>query len=139
MPWLESITFSREIAVLAAQVAPVLVIAFIVEVRAIGERRRIEGKDSRLLIWMVFGSLALLLGTCFLYANGPSEIVGEKALLAWVAIVTLLGFQIVFVAMAAWAGLRVSSDEGDEDKDRAERLDMHLRQPGWKWLLRGRR
>jgi len=66
MTWLESVTFSREIAVLAAQVAPVLVIAFIVEVRAIGERRRIEGKDSIFLVWMIFGSFALLLGTCFL-------------------------------------------------------------------------
>lgn len=137
MAWVEGIRFSREVAVLVAQVAPILAIAFVVEVRAIGERRQIEGKDSRVLLWIAFGSLTVLLWSCLRYVNGPLQVFGMDALIAWTGILSLLGIQIAFVAAAAWAALRLASMDAIEEQARSGRFDRHLREPGWKWLLRG--
>lgn len=136
--WIETWAFSREVAVLAAQVAPVLLIAFVVEVRALATRRAIESKDRTWLIWYMFGAFAVLMIGCLLIANGADVIRGAWAVSAWFLVVVGLGVMAVFVAITSWAAIGVATIDAGRQKTRDDLIDELLAQPGWRWLI-GRR
>lgn len=133
------LVFSRDIAALAAQVAPVLVVAFVVEVRALGERRRFADRDAKVLVFLVFGSLFFVLAAAAAALVGPDTVYGWAAFWNW----TMIGLPtlalIALVAIAAWTGLSVSTIDGDEERRRQRRLDSVVAEPGWRWFLRGQR
>ena len=133
---MESIVFARDVAVLAAQIGPVLVIAFIVEFRALAERRSIEGGDVRGLLWVVFASLAVLLAVCLIIVNTETDLRGLPAAWAWALVVTSLSLLVIYVALAGWAAVRTATDDSEEARLRNDALEQRLRMPGWKWLLR---
>ena len=134
---LDGVVFSRDVAVLLAQVAPVLVIAFVVEFRALAERASIEGRDVRTLLWWVFGSFGALMLTCLLVVNGGTDIEGQLASLAWLISVCSLGLLTLYVALAAWAAVRLVARDAVESKTRTDAHDQRLKSPGWRWFLRG--
>lgn len=133
----DDIVFSRDVAALLAQVAPVLVIAFVVEFRALAEHVSVQGGDLRALIAIVFSSFGALLITCLLVVNGSEEVRGYLALLAWTISLASLSLLIVYVAFAAWAAVRVITRESVASTIRTDARAQRLKEPGWKWLLRG--
>lgn len=137
--WLEAIRFHKDVAVVCAQVAAVLIVAFLVEVRAIGARRAIEGRDLRWVLVLSFSVFALLIAGCFVAINGPDVLHGNEALTMWVWVGALLIGLAFFVALAGWAAIEVASADAKSDRDRKKRIDRHLSTPGWVWFFRGRR
>jgi hypothetical protein len=136
--WVTALTFSREVAVLVAQVAPVLLIAFVVEVRAIATRRALDGKDLTALIWIVVATFGLLLVGCLVLVNGVAVLVGWPALGAWAYVLILLGSMVALVAMSTWAATVVTTADVRIRSNREESVDALLTQPGWRWFI-GRR
>lgn len=130
--------YSRDIAMLAAQIGPVLLVAYVVELRAIAERRSLEGSDARSMVWFVSAVLGLLLVTCFVVVNGAEDLTGDPALTAWVFTLMPLSILIFFVGVAAWAAVRISAHDADGAQAKGDASDHHLRTSGWKWSLRGR-
>ena len=130
--------FPKDVAILAAQVAPVLVVAFIVEVRALAQRRRFAGRDARWLPTFVLGALVLVLVSASLVLVGPDMAFGPIALLWWSLIGLPVLFLIAMVWLAAWAGLEASGQEADDERLRREDVDRLLDGPGWRWFLWGR-
>ena len=133
----DGIVFSRDVAVLLAQVAPVLVIAFVVEFRALAERASVQGRDIRILLWWVFVPFGALLLTCLLVVNSGRDLEGPWAVVAWVVSACSMGLLIVYVALAAWAAVRLVTRDAIESKARTDAHDQRLTNPGWKWFLRG--
>ena len=134
---MDSITFSTDIAVTAAHVAAVLVVAFVVEARSLGQKREFSGTDARWLVLYVFAALVLVLATTAVLLNGPPMITGIPAIWAWGLIgAGMLGL-ISLVAIAAWAGINAASEDGVKDRARTEALKDYLERPGWRWLLSG--
>lgn len=136
---MSELVFSRDIATLAAQVAPVLVVAFVVEVRALGERRRFAERDARVLVFLVFGSLFFVLAAAAAALVGPATVSGWPAFWSWLTIGLPTSTLVALVGIAAWTGLSVSTIDGDEERKRQQRFDSVLGQPGWRWLLHGGR
>ena len=136
--WIETWTFSQEVAVLSAQVAPVLLVAFIVEVRALAARRAIESKDRTWLIWYMFATFAVLMLGCLLIANGADVIRGACAVSSWSLVIVGLGVMGVFVAITSWVAIGVATTDAARQKTRDDFIDELLAQPGWRWLV-GRR
>lgn len=134
---MDEIAFTRDIAVLAAQVAPVLVVAFVVEVRSLGERRSMSGKDARSFPMLVFGALAIVLFAASMILLGPERSYGLQALWSWLGVGLPTIFLVAMVAAAAWAGLTVSSFDGAEERKRQEQVNAVLNAPGWLWFFRG--
>ena len=130
-----SLTFSRDVAVLVAQVAPVLLIAFVVEVRALATRRTLEDKGLTGLIWIVVVSFVTLMTACLVIVNGEDRLTGWAALSAWVWAVAPLFTLFSLVAMAAWAAIRVATVDVGAREERDEKIDGLLKEPGWRWLL----
>lgn len=133
---MENIVFTREAAMLIAQIGPVLVIAFIVEFRAIAERRSVEGRDVRSFVWIVFVSLTVLLAVCLTVVNSEDDWRGQAAISAWVFVLVPLAVLLLYVAMAAWAAVQVATRDADDERMRSDALDQRLRLPGWRWFFR---
>ncbi len=131
--------FSRDVATLAAQIGPLLVVAFIVEFRAVADRRSMEKSTALVMLWIVFGSLALLLLVSLFIVNGSRDLHGAAAAWAWTLTLTPLAMLLFYVAIGALAAVRVASQDADEAHAAADSREQHLRQPGWKWFLGGSR
>lgn len=134
---MNELVFTSEIATLAAQVAPVLVVAFVVEVRALGQRRSFSKGDARVLTVLVFGSLGAVLVAAAVALLGPDVVSGWAAFWSWVFIGVPIGLLVASVCIAAWTGLTVSSMDGDEERKRQRRQDEVMARPGWRWFLLG--
>lgn len=113
-------------------------VAYVVELRAIAERRSLEGKDATAMVWFVFAVLALLLVTCFIVVNGGDDLSGNSALTAWIFTVVPVAILFFYVGLAAWTAVRIASRDADDAIARNDARDHHFRTSGWKWLLRGR-
>lgn len=136
---MDDVVFSRDVAMLLAQIGPVLVVAFIVEFRALAERASVEGRDLRVLLGIVFGSLGTLLVVCVSVVNGQENLRGTPALWVWGFSVGALALLVWCVALAAWAAVVLTARDAAENRVRTDARDHQLRSPGWKWFLRGRR
>ncbi|MFL0712867.1 MAG: hypothetical protein ACJLS2_09860 [Microcella pacifica] len=134
---MENVTFSRDVAERGAQLSAVLVIAFVVEARSLGERRAINQKEARWLVWYVFVTLSIVFVTAAAVVNGPPHIHGWAAVAAWSFISAGTLVLVTLVGIAAWANIRVSSDDGSGDRTRRDFQDRFLKEPGWRWLLFG--
>ena len=113
--------YSTDVAGLAAQLAAILVIAFMVELRALGLRRALDGKDARVLLGFTFGSFGMLLTVALVVVNGGLDVRGTVAAWAWfltAAPLLLLTFQ---VALAGWAGMQIS-EQDVRKRERSEAL-----------------
>lgn len=135
---MDALYYARDIALVSSQVAPLLVVAFVVEVRSLGERRPIGGADARWLVFLAFGSLASVLITGAFVINGDGGVSGPWALAAWAFTGVPIVLLVTLVGIAAATGLAVAAEDLEAETKEAEVLRRHYREPGWKWFVRGR-
>ncbi|MGY6498766.1 MAG: hypothetical protein ACXIUP_11120 [Microcella sp.] len=132
---MEWIVFSPNVASLTAQLAAILVVAFMVELRALGSRRAVKGKDARSLLGYAFGSFGIVVIASLFLLNDGGVLKGGSALLAWIVIIMPLSLLAFCVGIAGWASIQISEQDVGKRKQREQLVDARLREPGWKWLL----
>lgn len=131
------IVFERDLAVLAAQLSALLVVAFVVEIRAVGSKRGVDERDAWQLPLMVFSPLVAVLIVAAIVMLTPGGVEGPLAVWLLVVVGVAIAFLVSMVWLAAWAALAVTGREAAEERRRRARVDRWRKTPGWRWFIAG--
>lgn len=132
---MDSIFFSRDVASLTAQLAAILVIAFVVEFRALARKRALQDRGFNVILLIPFLCFGIVVFISLVVLNGEGGLWGVPALTSWVLTAGSLGLMLFYIAVIVRAMVAISAEDIRIQNERDQLIESRLRFPAWRWLF----